>query len=38
LLNRVTPDGSAIGVTPVMAGNTGVVVTANGGVFGYRPE
>jgi outer membrane protein assembly factor BamB len=38
LLNRVTPDGSAIGVTPVMAGNTVVVVTANGGVFGYRPE
>jgi outer membrane protein assembly factor BamB len=38
LLNRVTPDGSAIGVTPVMAGNTVVLVTANGGVFGYRPE
>ena len=38
LLNRVTPDGSAIGVTPVMAGNTVVVVTANGGVFGFRPE
>jgi len=38
LLNRVTPDGSAIAVTPVLAGNTVVVVTANGGVFGYRPE
>jgi outer membrane protein assembly factor BamB len=38
LLNRVTPDGSAITVPPVLAGNTVVVVTANGGVFGYRPE
>jgi len=38
LLNRVTPDGSAITVTPVLAGNTVVVVTAKGGVFGYRPE
>jgi outer membrane assembly lipoprotein YfgL len=38
LLNRVTPDGSPIAVTPVVAGNTVVVVTANGGVFGYRPE
>ncbi|QNK66758.1 outer membrane protein assembly factor BamB [Variovorax sp. PAMC26660] len=38
LLNRVTPDGSAITVAPVMAGNTVVVVTAKGGVFGYRPE
>ncbi|MDM0013616.1 outer membrane protein assembly factor BamB [Variovorax sp. J22P168] len=37
-LNRVTPDGSAIMATPVLAGNTVVVVTRNGGVFGYRPE
>ena len=37
-LNRVTPDGSAIDATPVLAGNTVVVVTRNGGVFGYRPE
>jgi outer membrane protein assembly factor BamB len=37
-LNRVTPDGSPITVTPVLAGNTAVVVTRNGGVFGYRPE
>jgi outer membrane assembly lipoprotein YfgL len=36
-LNRVTPDGSAIAATPVLAGNTVVVVTRNGGVFGYRP-
>lgn len=38
LLNRLTPDGSPIVVTPVLAGNTVVVVTRNGGVFGYRPE
>lgn len=38
LLNRVTPDGSAITVAPVFVGNTVVVVTAKGGVFGYRPE
>lgn len=37
-LNRLTPDGSAIASTPVLAGNTVVVVTRNGGVFGYRPE
>jgi len=37
-LNRLTPDGSAIVATPVIAGNTVVVVTRNGGVFGYRPE
>lgn len=37
-LNRLTPDGSAIVATPVLAGNTVVVVTRNGGVFGYRPE
>ena len=38
LLNRLTPDGSAIAATPVLAGNTVVIVTRNGGVFGYRPE
>ncbi|MDM0034132.1 outer membrane protein assembly factor BamB [Variovorax sp. J22P271] len=37
-LNRLNPDGSAIAATPVLAGNTVVVVTRNGGVFGYRPE
>ncbi|MBT2302845.1 outer membrane protein assembly factor BamB [Variovorax paradoxus] len=37
-LNRLTPDGSAIAAAPVLAGNTVVVVTRNGGVFGYRPE
>ena len=29
---------SAITVAPALAGNTVVVVTAKGGVFGYRPE
>ena len=38
LLNRITPDGSAIAAAPVLVGNTVVVVTRNGGVFGYRPE
>ncbi|MBU2289349.1 MAG: outer membrane protein assembly factor BamB [Gammaproteobacteria bacterium] len=37
-LNRLTPDGSAIAAAPVLAGNTVVIVTRNGGVFGYRPE
>ncbi len=37
-LNRLTPDGSAIAAAPVLSGNTVVVVTHNGGVFGYRPE
>lgn len=37
-LNRLTPDGSAIAAIPVLSGNTVVVVTRNGGVFGYRPE
>ena len=38
MLNRLTPDGSPIVATPVLAGNTVVIVTRNGGVFGYRPE
>ncbi|WP_431272963.1 outer membrane protein assembly factor BamB [Variovorax ureilyticus] len=37
-LNRITPDGSPIAATPVVSGNTVVVVTRNGGVFGLRPE
>jgi outer membrane assembly lipoprotein YfgL len=37
-LNRITPDGSAIAAAPVLSGNTVVIVTRNGGVFGYRPE
>ncbi|GAA4355809.1 outer membrane protein assembly factor BamB [Variovorax defluvii] len=37
-LNRLAPDGSAIAARPVLSGNTVVVVTRNGNVFGYRPE
>jgi outer membrane protein assembly factor BamB len=37
-LNRLSPDGSPIAVTPVLSGNTVVVVTRNGAVIGYRPE
>ncbi|HEY0200788.1 MAG TPA: outer membrane protein assembly factor BamB, partial [Burkholderiaceae bacterium] len=37
-LNRLSTDGSAITVTPVVASDTLVVVTHNGGVFGFRPE
>jgi outer membrane protein assembly factor BamB len=37
-LNRLTPDGSAIMAAPVVAGNTLVVLTHNGGVFGYVPD
>lgn len=38
LLNRLATDGSAIAAAPVMAGNTMVVVTRNGGVFGFVPQ
>ena len=37
-LNRLTTDGSAIAAAPVMAGNTLIAVTRNGGVFGFVPE
>ena len=37
LRGRMVPDGSSISLTPVQAGNTLVVVTAKGAVFGYRP-
>jgi len=37
-LNRLATDGSAIVTGPVLAGNTVVVVTRNGGVYGFRPE
>ena len=36
LLNKVTPDGSAISAAPVLSGNTVVVLTQGGGIFGYR--
>ena len=38
LLNRLPTDGSPIVAAPVVAGNTLVVVTHNGGVFGFVPE
>ncbi|KQP22377.1 outer membrane protein assembly factor BamB [Pseudorhodoferax sp. Leaf267] len=37
-LTRVTTDGSAIVAAPVVADDTLVVVTRNGGVFGFAPE
>lgn len=37
-LNRLSTDGSAIVAAPVVAGDTLVVVTRAGGVFGFRPE
>ena len=38
VLNRLTTDGSAVAATPVLAGQTLVVVTRNGGVFSFLPE
>jgi outer membrane protein assembly factor BamB len=38
ILNRLQTDGSPVVAAPVLAGNTLVVVTRNGGVFGWRPE
>ena len=37
-LNRLSTDGSAIIAAPVLVDNTLIVVTRNGGVFGFRPE
>ena len=37
-LNRVATDGSAVVAGPVLVGQTVVVVTRRGGVFGFRPE
>lgn len=37
-LTRLTTDGSAIVVTPVSAAGTMLVVTRNGGIFGFKPE
>jgi outer membrane protein assembly factor BamB len=38
LLNRLSTDGSAIAAAPVAAGNSLVIVTRNGGVFGFVPQ
>jgi hypothetical protein len=37
-LQRIGTDGSAITGRPVAVGQTLVVVTRTGGVFGFRPE
>lgn len=37
-LNRLSTDGSGIGAAPVVAGDTLVVVTRNGSIFGFRPD
>jgi outer membrane protein assembly factor BamB len=38
LVARVKTDGSAISAAPVLAGETLVVQTRDGGLFGYRPR
>lgn len=38
LMGRAATDGSAIVAAPVLVGDTLVVVTRNGGVFGFRPD
>lgn len=38
LLNRLATDNSAIAAAPVLAGTTLVVVTKNGGVYGFVPQ
>jgi outer membrane protein assembly factor BamB len=37
-LNRITTDGSGIAAAPAVATDTLVVVTNNGGVYGFRPD
>lgn len=37
-LNRLTTDGSAIAGSPALSGNTLIVVTRNGAVYGFVPE
>lgn len=37
-LNRVTTDGSAIVSGPILVGQTLIIVTQRGGVFGFKPE
>ncbi len=38
LLNRFPTDGSSVVAQPVLAGSTLLVLTRNGGVFGFRPD
>ncbi|MBT9506950.1 outer membrane protein assembly factor BamB [Rhodoferax sp.] len=37
-LTRLVTDGSPVAAAPVLAGGTLLVVTRNGGVFGFKPE
>ncbi|MBV7462870.1 MULTISPECIES: outer membrane protein assembly factor BamB [unclassified Acidovorax] len=37
-LNRIATDGSGIAAAPSVAADTLVVVTRNGGVYGFRPD
>jgi outer membrane assembly lipoprotein YfgL len=37
-LTRLSTDGSPIAASPVLAGDTLVVVTHNGGIYGFQPE
>ena len=37
-LTRVSTDGSALVNAPVLAGETLIAVTRNGGIFGFKPE
>ncbi|WP_210546362.1 outer membrane protein assembly factor BamB [Rhodoferax sp. PAMC 29310] len=37
-LGRISTDGSQIAVAPILASGTLVIVTRNGGVFGFKPE
>jgi outer membrane protein assembly factor BamB len=38
LLNRLSTDGSPLATGPVVAGNTLILVTRNGGVYGFTPQ
>ncbi|MEP6791079.1 MAG: outer membrane protein assembly factor BamB [Ramlibacter sp.] len=37
-LTRLSTDGTAVAASPVLAGNTLVVVTQGGGIYGFVPE
>jgi outer membrane protein assembly factor BamB len=37
-LNRLSTDGSPVVAAPILVGQTLVVVTQRGGIFGFRPE
>jgi len=37
-LNRLSTDDSGVAAAPVVAGETLIVVTRKGNVYGFRPE